>query len=157
MVKCGGKKRIILSVLIVCLFVIQTFSGCKKKDQSEGARQTVPEEKTSKVSVSEKIEPVEVFEKIDLRILYAGLTDTDRAKDFVDFLSKHFNKVETTDYKTFIGNESADFNVTIIDYDGRDTRAPIPKITRKFSHATITIGSPGADLCSRLSLKTGYL
>lgn len=157
MVKCGREKRIILLVLIVCLFVIQTINGCKKKDQSEEVRQAVPEKETNKVSVSDEIKPVEVTGKIDLRILYAGLPDTDRAKDFIDFLSKHFKEVKTTDYNTFTGSESIDFDVAIIDYDGKDTSAPRAKVSRQYNRATITIGVPGAFLCSRLSLKTGYL
>ena len=100
---------------------------------------------------------VSASEKIDLRILYAGLPNTERAKDFVDFLTKHFKEVETTDYNTFKGDKTAGFDVTIIDYNGQDTRAPLPSISREYSRATITVGSPGADLCSRLSLKTGYL
>lgn len=96
-------------------------------------------------------------EHAGLRILYAGLLDTDRAKDFVAFLGEHFEKVETTEYLTFKGNESADFDVTIIDHDGVDFKAPRLRISRQYDHATIAVGVPGAFLCSGLSLKTGYL
>jgi hypothetical protein len=93
----------------------------------------------------------------DLKILYAGLLDTDRAEDYVGFLGKHFKTVETTDYKSFTGSEAAGFDVTIIDYDGTDRRAPRLRLPRDYTKATITVGVPGAHLCSGLSLKTGYL
>jgi outer membrane lipoprotein-sorting protein len=212
MIKCGKGKRIILLALFVCLcFSLVISSGCKKKDQSEEARQDVPAEqtkdtttsgqvvqsresekstyvseseqaiqsnisdKTILVSKSEQIfqssaseetehlyqpeivDPNRASIKINLRILYAGLLGTDRAKDFIGFLSEHFEKVETTDYNTFTGNESIDFDVAIIDYDGKDTSAPRSNISRQYTRATVTMGVPGAFLCSRLSLKTGYL
>ncbi len=212
MVKCGREKRIILFALIVCLcFSLVISSGCKKKDQSDEARQAVQEEKIKEVSeskqsvrphasekstyvseseqaiqslVSEKsthvseseqvvqysaseetehlyqaeiVESNRASSKINLRILYAGQLGTNRTKDFVDFLSEYFEKVETTDYNTFTGNGSIDFDVAIIDYDGEDTSAPRSNVSRRYSSATVTIGVPGAFLCSRLSLKTGYL
>jgi hypothetical protein len=92
-----------------------------------------------------------------LKILYAGLPDTDRAKDFLEFLGEHFGTVETTDYNTFTGSEAKGFDVTIIDHDGADTKAPRLRLSPQYAHATITVGVPGAFLCSGLSLKTGYL
>ena len=96
-------------------------------------------------------------ERAGLRILYAGLPDTDRAEDFVAFLGKHFEEVKTTEYLTFKGTESAGFDVTIIDHDGADTKVPRLRISRQYSSATISVGVPGAFMCSGLSLKTGYL
>ncbi len=149
MIKCAMENRIVFAAFTLWLvFALAISGGCKKKEQPEEARQAAPTEDAKKVSASEKI---------DLRILYAGLPNTERAKDFVDFLTKHFKEVETTDYNTFVESKTAGFDVTIIDYDGQDTRAPLPSISREYSRATITVGSPGADLCSRLSLKTGYL
>jgi hypothetical protein len=96
-------------------------------------------------------------DRAGLRILYAGLLETDRAKDFVAFLGEHFEKVETTGYLTFTGTESADFDVTIMDHDGVDFKAPRLRISHQYDHAAIAVGVPGAFLCSGLSLKTGYL
>ncbi len=144
------RNRIVLAVVLTFsfVFIVTFFSGCRKREQPEGTQQAVATEKTKHVSASNKI---------GLRILYAGLPNTDRAKDFVDFLSKHFKQVETTDYNTFTGDETADFDVAIIDHDGLDTRAPSPNISRRYTRATVTMGVPGAFICSRLSLKTGYL
>ncbi len=135
------------------VFAVEISGGYKKKEQPEEARQPPPAKETQQVSTTEK----DVSEKIELRILYAGLPNTERSKDFVEFLTKHFELVESTDYNTFMESKTAGFDVTIIDYDGQDTRAPLPSISRKHSRATITVGSPGAKLGNRLSLKTGYL
>jgi hypothetical protein len=96
-------------------------------------------------------------EKVNLRILYAGLPNTDREKDFVDFLKKHFQQVKTTNYFAFTGSFTSDFDVAIIDHNGLGFNVPTPKISRQYSRATVTVGVPGAFLCSGLSLKTGYL
>ena len=69
----------------------------------------------------------------------------------------HFLQVETTDYNTFTGSHTSDFDVAIIDHDGADIRALRPNINRQYARATVTVGVPGARLCSQLSLKTGYL
>ena len=158
MIKCGRGKRIVLALLIICLcFSLVISSGCKKKEQTEEARQAVPVKEAMEVSVSKDIEPAQSPEKIDLRILYAGMPGTKRTKEFVGLLKKHFKKVETTNYKTFKGKESVDFDVTIIDYDGVKFEAPRIFLSRQYSRATVTMGVPGAFLCSDLSLKIGYL
>jgi len=135
--KSTSKNKIVLSVVLVFLlaFVMIVFVGCKK-NQSQMA---------------------ETSEKIDLCILYAGLPNTDRSKDFVDFLKTYFRQVETTEYNTFTGSHTAGFDVAIIDHDGLDAQAPRSRINRQHARATVTVGVPGAFLCSDLSLKTGYL
>lgn len=144
--KSTSKNKIVIAFVLVFLFALISivFVGCKK-DQPEEAQQAVIPQKT------------DTSEKIDLRILYAGLPGTDRAKDFVNFLKTYFKQVETTDYNTFTGSHTADFDVAIIDHDGADTRAPRPNISRQYARATVTVGVPGAFICSNLSLKTGYL
>jgi len=145
--KSTAKNKMVLSVVLVFLlaFVLIVFVGCKK-DQPQETQQAAEPQKTDTLSG-----------KIHLRILYAGLPNTDRAKEFVDFLTTHFQQVETTDYNTFTGSHTADFDVAIIDHDGADTRSPRLRIDRQYARATVTVGVPGAFLCSNLSLKTGYL
>ncbi len=158
MVKCAKENIIVLSALTLCLcFTLTISSGCKKKEQSEEAQQDVPAEQITQTTTSEQVVWVGASEKIDLRILYAGLLETDRAKDFVAFLAANFEKVETTDYLTFKGDESAGFDVAIIDHNGVAFRSPRPNISRQYTRATVTMGVPGAFICSNLSLKTGYL
>jgi len=142
--KSTSKNKMALSlVFLLALFPI-VFSGCKKEKPQE-TQQVVESQKT------------DTSEKIGLRILYAGLPNTDRAKDFVDFLTRHFQQVETTDYNTFTGSHTADFDVAIVDHDGAYNSAPRLRISRQYARATITVGVPGAFLCSNLSLKTGYM
>lgn len=145
--KSTDKNKITLSAILVFLlvFVPTVYMGCKKEDQPQDAKQAVESEK------------IDASGKIGLRILYAGLPNTDRAKDFVDFLSNHFQQVETTDYNTFTGSYTSDFDVAIIDHNGVGFRTPRPNISRQYSRATVTMGVPGAFICSNLSLKTGYL
>ncbi|MHC4207449.1 MAG: hypothetical protein ACYSTT_22560, partial [Planctomycetota bacterium] len=122
MVEYAKENRIALMTLNVCLcFILLISSSCKKKEQSEEIGQDVPAERIPNTSTSGQIVWEEASEKIDLQILYAGLLETDRAKDFVAFLTAHFEKVKTTDYLTFREAESAGFDVTIIDQDGVDT------------------------------------
>ncbi len=142
--KNSTKNKIIFTTVSLLLFVLTIFISCKKEQ---------PQEKQQAVE-SQKTEP---SEKIQLRILYAGVQNTDRAKDFVSFLKTYFQQVETTDYNTFTGSRQSDFDVAIIDYDGADTSAPRLNISRQYARATVTMGVPGAFICSNLSLKTGYL
>jgi hypothetical protein len=149
-------KKIIayLSVVSICLFLFCGIGGCKKE---------IPAEKATEVEKAEKaIGPVEVVsdgadEKIDLRVFYAGLPDTDRQKDFVGFLKEHFGEVGVGDYNTFTADQADGFDVVILDHDGFDTQAPTPHLGRDYSRATVTMGVPGGDIGSRMSLKTGYL
>ena len=144
--KSTNETKIVFSLgpVFLLTFALVVFVSCKK-DQPQ---------KTQHAAKSQKID---TSEKIDLSILYAGLPNTGRTKDFVDFLKTYFRQVETTDYNTFTGSHTTDFDVAIIDHDGLDTRAPRPNISRQYARATVTIGVPGAFICSQLSLKTGYL
>ena len=94
--------------------------------------------------------------KINLKILYAGLLDTDRQKDFVKFLGGHFEKVGVGDYLNFRAEQADGFDVVILDHDGAEFRSPRPDVPRDYSRATITMGVPGALICSNLGLKTAY-
>ncbi|MFC1607551.1 hypothetical protein ACFL47_06225 [Candidatus Latescibacterota bacterium] len=104
---------------------------------------------------SSTADPV-LSEKIDLRILYAGHPQTVREKDYVDFLSKYFTKVEAVDATTLTEKQADGFDVVVIDYDGEGFK-PRLKLPDSYSRATVTVGVPGALLCGALDLKTGYM
>ena len=158
MVEGARENRIVLMVLGVCLcLVLMIFSSCREKEQAEGTGQDVPAEETTHTSSSEQMVWTHASEKSDLRILYAGLMETDRARDFVAFLAARFETVETTEYLTFKEAESTGFDVTILDHDGLDVEASRLWISRRYDRATIAVGVPGARVCSRLDLKTAYL
>lgn len=90
-------------------------------------------------------------------ILYVGNPGSEREQDFVAFLGKHFGAIETADLKTFAESQCDGFGVTILDYDGRGFEAPRPRISLEFSRPLITVGVPGAMMCSKWRLKTAYL
>ncbi len=92
-----------------------------------------------------------------LRILYAGHAGSDREKDFVTFLKKYFEVVQTGNLQTFKEADTQGFDVTILDYDGDGFKAPRAKISLGFSRPLITVGVPGGLMCSQWGLKTGYL
>ncbi len=95
--------------------------------------------------------------KIDLRILYWGRGGSDREKDFSEFLSKHFREVQTRDLRHFDADATKAFDVVILDWDKNDFKAPRPTIPEGYTRPTVTVGVPGAFICSRLRLKMGYL
>jgi len=101
-------------------------------------------------------------DKISLRILYAGMPDTARQKDFVSFLGKHFVEVKSVDVGSFTQEQAKDSDVVILDKDGiqwgsrgdkplRDLRLP-----KDYLRATLALGIPGAFLYDRMRLKPGY-
>ena len=160
MIRNVEESRIALMTLSILLCFTLLISGsCKKKEQSEEIGKDVTVEEMPDTSTSKQIVWEKASEKIDLRILYAGLLETERAKDFVTFLAAHFEEVETADYLTFNGGEYSGFDVTIIDHDGVNFDASIAlfKLSHQYTHAAIAVGVPGANICSRLDLKTAYL
>ena len=94
----------------------------------------------------------------EMNILYAGHLGSDREKDFVAFLKKHFTKVETSDFSKFNGSQAEGYDVTILDYDGDGFKAPRPtSIPQSFRKPLVTVGVVGAFVCGDLRLKMDYL
>lgn len=151
MVRCTLRNKVAPTALTMCLvFGIIFPLGCKKKEQPQVSGQKAPPETARPVPAADRVYQADTAEKINLRVLYAGVPNSERAKDFVDFLAKHFEQVETADYKVFKEDQASGFDVVILD-------ASRLNISREYSRATITVGVPGAGICSSLSLKTGYL
>jgi hypothetical protein len=100
--------------------------------------------------------------KISLRILYAGMPGTDRQKDFVSFLSRHFAEVKSVDVSSFTQELANESDVVILDKDGIQwgNRGGNPlyeiRLPKGYSRATLALGIPGAFLYDRMSLKPGY-
>lgn len=102
--------------------------------------------------------------KLSLRILYAGMPNTARQKDFVSFLAKHFASVKTVDVLTFTEAQAEDSDVVILDKDGIQwaSRGGNPlsdlgkKLPETYSRATLALGIPGSFLLDRMRLKPGY-
>ncbi len=92
-----------------------------------------------------------------LKILYAGHPGTDREKDFVSFLKKYFDVVQTGNLATFKEADTQGFDVTLLDWDWNDPNGPKPKISQSFSRPVVTLGIPGGLICRQWHLKTGYM
>ena len=141
------RNFLILAVLIPAFLIL---SACDKKGPVE-------EDKTRTTPQITDIEPKTAIEpegKSDLKIFYAGHRGSDREKEFVEFLQKHFAKVETGDLGKFDGSQAEGVDVTILDYDGTAPEASIPE---DYTAPTITMGVAGAKICSSLGLATGYM
>ena len=95
--------------------------------------------------------------KIKLKILVTTSVKPGRTDDFVAFLTKHFVKVGTTDYKSFQESAAKGYDVVIIDYGTTRPGSPVPNLSRGYSRATVTMGVAGSEVGRRLGLKTGYL
>jgi len=92
-----------------------------------------------------------------LKILYAGRPGSDREKDFVAFLRKNFDTVQTGNLQTFKEADTQGFDVTLLDWDWNEPRGPRPVISESFSRPIMTLGVPGGLIASQWRLKTGYL
>jgi hypothetical protein len=92
-----------------------------------------------------------------LRILYAGRPGSDREKEFVGFLKKYFDVVQTGNLETFKEADTQGFDVTLLDWDSGQIHGPKPKVSESFSRPVVTLGVPGGLICRQWRLKTGYL
>ncbi|MBN2182481.1 MAG: hypothetical protein JW715_11260 [Sedimentisphaerales bacterium] len=157
------KKSIKLSyfTLILLLALIFTQSACKNKQSPPSEEET--QSNLTELDKQPQIQQMTPEEAIQLRILYVGLSNTDRQKDFVSFLSKNFKEVKTIDLYTFKEEQTKESDVVILDKDGiqwgskggkplRDLR-----VSDQYSRPTISLGIPGAFWTDRMRLKTGYM
>ncbi len=150
-------RSVFVALTLWLVFTLVILSGCKDKDQPEDTQQVAEPQKTEHISVSKKIKQAGTSEKLDLRILYVGLPDTERQKDFVEFLRQHFWQVDTADYNTFKEEQTKDCDVAIFDKDGLEWKSLDIEVSGQYSRATISIGVPGAFWCRRVSSKMGYM
>ena len=147
--------------LILLLALVFTLSACKKK-QSPQARDETQIDSVKSVTQSQ---PPQIItgSKIPLRILYVGLPDTERQKDFVSFLSGNFTEVKTAGLDTFTEEQTRDSDVIILDKDGIQwgSRGGNPlrdlQVSAQYSRPTLSLGIPGAFWTDRMRLKTGYM
>ncbi len=112
----------------------------------------------------EVVSKAEVSGKIPLKILYVGVADTERSRDFVGFLSENFTEAKFANVRTFKEEHAKDSDVIILDKDGVEwgiSRVDFPLTNIKFSEAyskpTISMGIPGAFFTGEMKLKTDYM
>jgi len=146
---------------ITVLLVLCSFSGCTKRGKpatssSSEAPSATPE---SQVADSTPVvsDPAEEDAGKALHILYAGHPGSERERNFVEFLSKHFGTVKTGDLQTFKEADTQGFDVTLLDWDWNEFKGPRPTVSASFSRPVMTLGVPGGLICLQWRLKTGYL
>ncbi len=159
LIRLRAVMRTLLTVGV--LLTMSPFWGCReKKPEPEPAEQVAesnaPEAVVETTTVP-KEQPAVSSGKIPLRVLYVGLPDTERQKDFVTFLGKHFTQVETADYNAFEEEQTKDCDVAIFDKDGLEWKALDIRVSSLYSRATVSLGVPGAFWVRRVSPKMGYM
>ena len=65
------------------------------------------------ISMGQQEAPVK--KKIDLKVVYVGQPETDRAKSFVKLFSDNFSKVEILNQEEFKAEKTAEFDVVVLD------------------------------------------
>ena len=147
--------------IILLLALALALPACKKKESPQARDQT---QNDSVKSVVQSQSPQTIVgDKIPLKILYVGLPDTERQKDFVSFLSRNFIEVKTTGLDTFTEEQTKDSDVIILDKDGIQwaSRGGNPlsdlRVSAQYSRPTLSLGIPGAFWTNRMRLKTGYM
>ena len=144
------KKILAFFLLVLLTGGVLSPVGCKKQSPPP------PKEPTATTPATTQT-PTATAGTIGMSIYYAGHPGSEREKDFVDFLNKHFTKIETGDLAAFDGSQSEGFDVTILDYDGDGFKSPRPRIAHTFTKPVMTMGVTGAFICGQRSLKTDYL
>ncbi len=152
-------KKTGICFLILAAVIILTSCRKSQPDESEQTAQTPKTENQTPARTpdTENDIPVHSGGAIDLKVLYAGRPGSDRQKDFVAFLSKHFTQVTTGDLADLNDARAEAVDVVIFDYDGKSSEAPMPDISDDYSASTITLGVVGANISSELGLATGYM
>lgn len=147
---------IVPNVLLLVLMLVNGI-GCKEKGQNQDTQEQATVERTESAVPAARDELMDSSGKIKLRILCTTSPNEGRTADFTSFLSRHFIKVETTDYESFREELAKDFDVVIIDYGATRPGTPVPQLSPSYSRATITFGVAGSMVCRQLDLKPGYL
>ncbi len=65
-------------------------------------------------------------EKSNLKVLYAGVSGSDREKEFTSFLAKHFIIVKSDKYNTLSENLIKEYDVVVVDCTNADFKVKIP-------------------------------
>jgi hypothetical protein len=111
-------------------------------------------------------------EPINLKVFYAGNPGSERGKDFVSFLKKHFAKVGSADFGKFKEVDANSYDVVLFDWTsiyprnkagkidnsvGSITMPPAPQLSPRFAKATILIGAAGGQIANSRQLKINWL
>jgi hypothetical protein len=106
------------------------------------------------------------LQKIDLKVLYAGVPDTPRTKDFTEFLGKTFTEVGTVALNALDQKAAAKSDVVIVDSPspygagegpGSFKMPDAPELTTDFTKPTILVGAAGGKVLLELKIKLTWL
>jgi hypothetical protein len=97
-------------------------------------------------------------EKISLSVLYAGIPDAPRTKEFQQFLGQHFTKVGLAPFSDFKPEMADGYDVVVFDTPvqpgpGGLGIPPRPVLPRDFSRPSVLVGAPGTRIAESLELK----
>ena len=109
---------------------------------------------------------------IELKVLYAGNPDSDRAEDFQQLLSQHFEAVEVMNYGDFRPDDADGFDVVIFDWTSTYPRdedgtinwekengfssPPAPQLPSSFDRPAVLIGAAGGGICNRMNIAINW-
>ena len=93
-------------------------------------------------------------DKIDIKVLFAGDPETERTKDFLAFLGRHFSQVRFADIEKHSNEGSAGHDVIIL--DSANYRTKTHGLSRDDGRPTILVGTFGGMLGSRWKLRTNW-
>ncbi len=93
-------------------------------------------------------------DKIGIKVLFAGDPGTERTKDFLTFLGRHFSQVRFADIEQHAHAGSAGHDVIIL--DSANYRTKTRGLSRDDGRPTILVGTFGGMLGSRWKLRTNW-
>ncbi|MBV8879459.1 MAG: hypothetical protein JO332_05830 [Planctomycetaceae bacterium] len=101
-------------------------------------------------------------EKINLKILYAGVLGDARTTEFVSFLKHHFVTVGETSYSDFKPDAADRYDVVIFDAEAKVNPQSIglpsaPQVPPDFERASVLVGGAGVLAAFPLRLKLDWL
>ena len=144
MLTTGRKSTRIHGAGVACLIALAGTTLCRAADQA-GPTGVNPQSAIANPQLNRS-----------LKILYAGRPGSDREKDFVGFLKRYFDVVQTGNLETFQEADTQGFDVTLLDWDPNTYEGPTPTVSESFSRPVITLGIRGAMICRAWRLKSGY-
>lgn len=91
--------------------------------------------------------PTQEPSQLPIKVLYAGHLETERAKAFQSFFSKHVEKSGTTDLAKFDGTQAPGYDLVLLDYRSGET--PGTSLPANYTTPTVVIGWEGVRMVDK--------
>ena len=102
--------------------------------------------------------------KVDLKVLYAGRNEGERADRFAAWLGEHFTQVGRADYSSYTAADAEGWDVVVLDCEiippeGRMAigMASPPELDYDYDRATVVIGGAVSVFDRKLETKNDWL